>query len=88
MAVSADAPEDSLEFAEDYAIVVPLLSDKSLEVISAYGVAMDGRDIAVPSVFIIETAGKIHWRFVGGSMTDRPDPDEILRELPVRDVPP
>ncbi|MCP4605347.1 MAG: peroxiredoxin family protein, partial [Proteobacteria bacterium] len=36
------------EFIEDKDIEVPLLSDPTLKVINAWGVAQEGEDIAVP----------------------------------------
>lgn len=79
MAISADSREDSASFAADDGITVPLLSDPELRVISAYGVAMDGDDIAVPASFIIRPDGTIYWSYVGETMADRPDAAELLK---------
>lgn len=48
---------------------------------SAYGVAMAGRDIAVPAVFVVLPNGTITWRKVGESVSDRPSSAEILDAL-------
>ena len=55
-----------------------LLSDPALKVIGDYGVAMKGKDIAVPSTFIITKDKKIHWQYVGENMADRPNEEEML----------
>jgi len=77
-AISADPQEDSAELIADKEITVPLLSDPELAVISAYGVAMEGQDIAVPATFIVRADGTISWSYVGESMADRPDAERLL----------
>jgi peroxiredoxin len=78
-AISADPQEDSAEFIEEKGIAVPLLSDPTLEAISAYGVAMEGRDIAVPATFIVSRDKRILWKYVGENMADRPSEQEVLK---------
>ena len=78
MAISADPPEDSAEFIAEDEITVPLLSDPGLVAISAYGVAMDGNDIAVPAVFVVKQDRTIVWSYVGENMADRPDSAGLL----------
>jgi peroxiredoxin len=39
---------------------------------------MEGQDIAVPSVFIIGKDGRIHYRHIGESVSDRPSPSDII----------
>jgi len=78
VAISADAQEDSRSFIAEKGIRVPLLADPALEVISAYGVAMEGKDIAVPSTFVLDRTGAIRWRYVGENMKDRPSSRQLL----------
>ncbi len=78
MGISADTKEDSREYIEDKGITVPLLSDPALKVISDYGVAMKGKDIAVPSTFVITKDKKVHWKYIGENMADRPNEEEML----------
>ena len=59
-------------------LTLPLLSDPEMKIISAYGVAMDGEDIAVPATFIIDQERRIRWKYVGENMTDRPDSRGLL----------
>jgi len=59
---------------------VPLLADPGLAVAIAWGVAMDGRDIAVPATFLVGRDGVIRYRYVGESMTDRPTLEELIEK--------
>ncbi len=79
VAISADSRDESTEFIQDSGITVPLLSDPQLKVITAYGVAMDGNDIAVPASFVIDPQGAITFSFIGESMADRPDSNRLLK---------
>jgi peroxiredoxin len=78
VAISVDTLEESVGLAGKLDIQYPLLSDEGLKTALAYGVAMDGDDIAVPSVFIVGTDMKVKFAYVGESVTDRPSPDRIL----------
>lgn len=80
-AISVDAREDSVTLAGKLNIHFPLLEDVGLKTALAYGVAMDGEDIAVPSVFVVSRDGKIVFRHVGESLSDRPTPDDLLAVL-------
>ncbi len=70
-----------MKLAGKLAIGFPLLSDPGLKTALAYGVAMQGEEIAVPSTFIVTRDHKIVYRKVGESVTDRPSPDDILKAL-------
>jgi peroxiredoxin len=78
VAISADTEEDSKAFIEDKGITVPLLSDPDLVAIKAWGVAMDGEDIAVPATFIVDEDQIIQWKYIGENMTDRSDGEAVL----------
>lgn len=80
VAVSVDSPEDSKEFKEDKELTLPLLSDPTMKIISAYGVAMKGDDIAVPSTFVIDSTRTIRWIYVGETQMDRPAAEILLEE--------
>lgn len=77
-AISADPTDESAAFVAEEGITVPLLADPELKVISEYGVAMDGSDIAVPATFVIRPDGTIAWSHVGETQTDRPDGEALL----------
>jgi peroxiredoxin len=78
VAISADTQEDSRGFTKDLGLRMPLLADPELKVISAYGVAMEGKDIAVPSTFVLDETGAIRWHYVGENMKDRPAAQILL----------
>jgi peroxiredoxin len=81
VAISVDAIEDSVRLAAKLGIEFPLLSDPDLKTGLAYGVAMQGEDIDVPSVFIVGRDRKIHYRHIGESIADRPSPDTLLAAI-------
>lgn len=81
VAISVDDPDVSSSFADEIGLHFPLLSDADLAVAKAYGVAMEGRDIALPAVLIVDRAGRIRFRQVGETAADRAKPDDILRTL-------
>lgn len=70
--ISADPPEESRRLVAAYRLAFPLLSDPKVATASAYGVAMQQRDIAVPALFVIDQRGAVHWRHVAKTMADRP----------------
>ena len=58
---------------------IRLLSDPDLKVAMAYGVAMVGRDIAVPATFVVAPDRSIAFTYVGESMSDRPSNTYLLK---------
>lgn len=61
----------------------PMLADpahQAAEACGVYNLFNDG--IAAPSVFIVDTDGRILWSYVGQSSTDRPNAQTILEHLP------
>ena len=81
MAISADLPSDSQTLAADRALNFALVSDPNLKIIKAYGVAMRGDDIAVPSMFIVVPGGEILYQHISGNMIDRPRPLDVVRQV-------
>lgn len=81
MAISVDGLEDSVALAAKLGIGFPLLADPGLKTALAYGVAMQGEEIAVPSTFVIGQDRKIHFKKVGESIADRASPDEMLQAV-------
>jgi peroxiredoxin len=77
-AISVDTREESAELAAKLGARYPLLADERLEVALAFGVAMEGRDIAVPAVFVVLPDGRIFFRQVGESLADRPSNAQLL----------
>jgi peroxiredoxin len=80
-AISVDERSDSEALARSLLIGYPLLRDDGLRIATAYGVAMQGRDIAIPAVFVVLPSGVIFWKKVGESMLERPRTGQILEEV-------
>jgi peroxiredoxin len=81
VAISVDTTEDSVKLASKLGIGFPLLADPGLKAALAYGVAMQGDEIAVPSTFVVTQDHKISFKKVGESIADRPSPDDILKAV-------
>ena len=81
VAISADPAADSSKLAADLGLHFPLLSDVDLRAASAYGVAMKGRDIAVPSVFVVRRDRTVAWKKIGEDMVDRPSTGDVLEQV-------
>lgn len=81
-AISVDPPETSAKLHRRLALGFPLLSDPEMKVIKAYGVAQDGRDLAVPALFLLEGKRRIVWSDVASDYTDRPGAREVLERVP------
>ena len=69
----------------DLGLPFDLLHDEGLRASSAYVVAMEGQDIAVPSIFILDTTGVVKFSHVGENMADRPNALTLLQVL--KDLP-
>ena len=70
--------------ASEIGIPFPLLRDADLKVANAYGVAMNGKDIALPAVFVISRDGRIVFKAIGENPADpassKPPPPRALPE--------
>ena len=61
----------------------PILADANHTVADAYGVFnLLGDGVATPSVFVIDTGGRIVWSYIGQDANDRPSAKEVLSRLP------
>ncbi len=80
VAISVDAADESVKLAGELGLHFRMLGDLDLKVATAYGVAMEGQDIAVPSVFVVRKDRTIAWKQVGENMTDRASPRDILAQ--------
>ena len=80
-AVSADSPAESRALAERLGIGLPLYSDAEGAAARAYGVWDADDEIALPATFVIARGGRLVYRYVGTSKSDRPPVSEILTAL-------
>ncbi len=63
-----------------------ILSDPGARVIRSYGLVhpgggMDGGDIALDTVLLVDTDGRERWRLVSETLPDLPTAEEILRRV-------
>lgn len=68
-------------FAEENRLRFPVLSDPKLSVIRRYGVEHVGKNIALPSVFILTKDGRIAFVQVARKLWDRPSWPELRAVL-------
>ena len=59
----------------------PLLADTDGAVIKRYGVWHEARDMARPAIFVIDSGGRIRYRYVGQDFADRPGDDCVFAAL-------
>ena len=79
VAISVDSQETSATLAGQLGLGFPLAADPTLKLaIAPYGVAMQGEPLAVPTTFVVRPDRTIAWRYVGESMTDRPQSAIVL----------
>jgi len=81
VAVSVDSPSDSAALAAERGFTFPLLSDRRLSTMRAYGVEDADNGIAWPAIFIVGRDGRIAWRSLSETYKARAAPEEILRAL-------
>jgi len=81
VAVSVDSPTDSAALAAERGLSFPLLSDRRLSTIRAYGVEDAENGIAWPAIFVVGRDGRIAWRSLSQTYKVRAAPEEILRAL-------
>ena len=81
IALSADTPETARLTVNELALTYPVLSDASRTYIRRYNVLHPQEGIARPSMFVVDRAGVIRWRFVGMSASERAPFDTVLEEL-------
>ncbi len=77
--VSVDDMKTSAALAGQLGLGFPLAADPTLKLaIAPYGVAMKGEPLAVPATFVIRPDRTIAWRYIGETMTDRPQSAMVL----------
>ena len=83
VAISVDSPEESRTLAQQQGYTFPILSDPNAEAIRRYdlvhaGAGENGRDIARPAEFLIDSSGTIRWLNLTENYWVRAKPEEIL----------
>jgi len=82
-AISVDSPEESRKLCRSRGYTFPFLSDPNAAVIRAYGIlhpkaGEDGRDIARPAEFFVDSNGIIRWEYLTDDIRIRARPDVAL----------
>jgi len=84
--ISVDSPEESLKLIHSKSFTMPFLSDPKAEVIRSYGVlhpkgGEDGRDIARPAEFFVDSNGIVQWVNLTDDIRVRARPDVTLKAI-------
>lgn len=83
MAISVDAPEVSRDLRERVGYTYTFLSDPQAEVIRRYdlvhpGAGEDGRDIARPAEFLVDSSGTVRWVNLTENYWVRARPEQFI----------
>lgn len=83
VAISVDAPEVSRELSEKSGLTFTFLSDPNLDAIRRFdlvhsGGGEEGRDIARPAEFLIDSTGTVRWINLTENYWVRAKPEQIL----------
>lgn len=83
MAISVDSPEVSRDLRQRLGITFTFLSDPQAEVIRRYdlvhaGAGEDGRDIARPAEFLIDSTGTVRWVNLTENYWVRARPEQFI----------
>ena len=83
VAISVDSPEESRDLCQKAGYTFTFLSDPNLDAIRRYdlvhrGQGEDGRDIARPAEFLIDSTGTVRWRMLTENYWVRARPEQIL----------
>lgn len=83
VAISVDSPEESQKLCQSRGYGFPFLSDPQAQVIRNYGVlhprgGEDGKDIARPAEFLVDSGGTIRWENLTDDIRVRARPEEVL----------
>lgn len=84
VAISVDTPEESAVLCRKAGYTFTFLSDPNAEVIRRYdllhrGGGVDGKDIARPAEFLLDSAGAVRWMNLTEDYRVRATPEEMLK---------
>ena len=83
VAISVDSPEESRNLSQQQGYTFTLLSDPNAEAIKRYdlvhaGAGENGRDIARPAEFLLDSSGTVRWINVTENYWVRARPEQVL----------
>jgi peroxiredoxin len=84
VAISVDTPEESATLCKKAGYTYTFLSDPNAGVIRHYdvlhkGAGVDGKDIARPAEFLVDSEGVVRWMNLTDDIRVRATPEEILK---------
>lgn len=84
MAISVDSPEESANLCKKAGYSYTFLSDPQAEVIRRYdllhkGAGVDGKDIARPAEFLVDSSGVVRWINLTEDIRVRATPEDLLK---------
>ncbi|MCK6625358.1 MAG: peroxiredoxin family protein [Anaerolineae bacterium] len=83
IAIAAQDQAGAQASASTAQVSYPVLADPDHQVADAYGVYnLLGDGVATPAVFVINKSGQIAWSYIGQNISDRPNNQTILENLP------
>ena len=83
VAISVDSPEESRNLGQQQGYTFTFLSDPNAEAIRRYdlvhaGAGENGRDIARPAEFLIDSSGTVRWINLTENYWIRARPEQVL----------
>jgi peroxiredoxin len=83
VAISVDTPEQSRDLSRKAGYTFTFLSDPKMDAIGRYdlihkGQGENGRDIARPAEFLLDSSGTVRWRMLTENYWVRARPEQIL----------
>jgi peroxiredoxin len=83
VAISVDSPEESRDLCEKAGYTFTFLSDPKAEAIRRYdlvhaGAGENGRDIARPAEFLLDSSGTVRWVNLTENYWVRARPEQVL----------
>ena len=84
VAISVDSPEESAALCKKAGYTYTFLSDPKAEVIRRYsllhqGAGVDGKDIARPAEFLVDSSGVVRWWNLTEDFRVRATPEDVLK---------
>ena len=82
VAISMDSREDTLSLIRELGLSYHVLPDPTGKVVKKYDVYnLLGDGLATPSVFIVSGEKSVNWKYIGESISDRPDNETLLSQI-------
>jgi peroxiredoxin len=83
VAISVDSSEESAALCKKAGLTYTFLSDPKAEVIRLYdllhkGAGMEGKDIARPAEFLLDSSGVVRWLNLTKDFRVRTTPEDVL----------